>query len=99
MPMLILLLRRRGFRRPVLDRAAGLGWRNHRHWSCPFWAAPADNPITLLAAACRKRFDRRLLLTARDRTIAPTMVERTAMALSVESSPSGPPIQEPSRSR
>src|SRR5438874_599363 len=29
----------------------GGGWRNHRHRSCPFWAAPADNPITLLAPA------------------------------------------------
>src|SRR5947207_12754186 len=77
----------------------GGGWRNHRHRSCPFWAAPADNPITLLAAACSKRFASRLSLTARDRTIAPTMVERTAMALSVESSPSGSPTQGPSISR
>src|SRR6478752_1551779 len=54
----------------VVDRR---GWRNHRHRSCPFWAAPADNPITLLAAACSKCFASRLSLTARDSTSAPTM--------------------------
>src|SRR5690242_12254686 len=65
----------------------GGGWRNHRHRSCPFWAAPADNRITLLAAACRKRFASRSSLTARETRTAPTIVERIAMALSVESSP------------
>src|SRR6185437_310239 len=80
----------------VLD---GGGWRNHRHWSCPFWAAPADHSITLLAAACRKRFASRLLLTARDRTIAPTIVERMAIALPLGSSPSASPSQRPSISR
>src|SRR5436853_5163872 len=71
----------------------GGGWRNHRHRSCPFWAAPADNPITLLAPACRKRFASRLSLTARERTIAPTMVERITMALSRDSSSSLSPSQ------
>src|ERR1700758_3374918 len=77
----------------------GGGWRNHRHRSCPFWAAPADNLIKLLARAGRKRFSSRLLLTARDRTIAPTMVERTAIAVSVESSSSDSPSQGRSISR
>src|SRR3954462_14919890 len=58
----------------------GGGWRNHRHRSCPFWAAPADTPITLWAAACSKRFASRLSLTARDSISAPTMVEKVAMA-------------------
>src|SRR5205085_3724163 len=69
----------------------GGGWRNHRHRSCPFWAAPADNPITLLAAACSKRFASRLSLTARDSISAPTMIDKVAMARSVESSPLAPP--------
>src|SRR4051812_37873297 len=45
----------------------GVGFDRHR--SCSFWAPLAANPITLLAAACRKRFASRLLLTARDRTV------------------------------
>src|SRR5690348_1852093 len=45
-------------------------WRNHRHRSCPFWAAPADNPITLLAAACSKCFASRLSLTTLKRSDA-----------------------------
>src|SRR3954464_3409569 len=69
----------------------GGGWRNHRHRSCPFWASPAHNPITLLAAACSKRFASRLSLTARDSITAPTIVEKVAMARSVESSPLAPP--------
>src|SRR5437762_8343824 len=77
----------------------GGGWRHHRHWSCPFWAAPADNPITFLAAACSKRFASRLSLTARDSISAPTMVEKVAMARSVESSPLAPPTNPSSVSR
>src|ERR1051326_1554460 len=77
----------------------GGGWRNHHHWSCPFWAAPADNPITLLAAACRNCFASRLSLTARDSISAPTMVDKAAMARSVESSPLAPPTQPPRVSR
>src|SRR5438034_2147271 len=77
----------------------GGGWRSHRHRSCPFWAAPGDNPITLLAAACSKRFASRLSLTARDSISAPTMVEKVAMARSVESSPLAPPTNPSSVSR
>src|SRR3990170_3043457 len=77
----------------------GGGWRNHRHPSCPFWAAPADNPITLLAAACKNCFDNCSSLTARDRTIAPTIVERIAMALPPGSLPSASSTPEPSISR
>ena len=89
------------FRQPG-DRsgcAARLGWRNHRHWRGPSWAAPADDPITLSAAACRNCFDSRSSLTARERTTAPTMVERIAMALPLGSSPSASPTQLPSSSR
>src|SRR5689334_22300514 len=77
----------------------GVGWRNHRHRSRPFWAAPADNPITLLAAACSKCFASRLSLTARDSISAPTMVEKVAMARSMESSPLAPPTHPSSVSR
>src|SRR6266516_6585421 len=63
---------------------ACLGRRSHLHSSDPCWATLADEVIdTLLAAACRKRFDSRLLLTARDRTSAPTIVDRMAISLSV----------------
>src|SRR5438046_3821197 len=77
----------------------GGGWRNHRHRSCPFWAAPADNPITLLAAACKNCFDSCSSLRARERTIAPTIVERIAMALPPGSLPSASSTQRPSISR
>src|SRR5436305_15127688 len=75
---------------------AAFGWRNHRHRSCPFWPAPADNPTTLLAAACNNCFDSCSSLTARERTTAPTIVERMAMALPLGSSPSASPTQRPS---
>src|ERR1044071_10267727 len=62
----------------------GGGWRNHRHRSCPFWAAPADNPITLLAAACSKCFASALSLTARDSISAPTDRKSTRLNSSHE---------------
>src|SRR6185437_10993016 len=77
----------------------GGGWRNHRHCSCSFWAAPADNLITLLAAAWRNCFASRLSLTTRDSISAPTMVDKVAMARSVESSPRAPPTHPSSVSR
>src|SRR4051794_8714686 len=77
----------------------GGGWRNLRHRSCPFWAAPADNPITLLAAVCRKRFASRSSLTARERRTAPTIVERITMVLPLGSSPSASPSKRPNISR
>src|SRR3954452_24167902 len=58
------------------------------------WTLPADTPIsTPLAAACRSCFDSRSSLTARERTTAPTIVERMAMALLLGSSPSSSPSQ------
>src|SRR5438067_995754 len=63
-----------------------------------FWAAPADNPIKLLTGACKNCFDSCSSLTARERTTAPTIVERIVVALPLGSSPSAPPTQLPSNS-
>jgi hypothetical protein len=66
------------FPKSVLDRR-GTQLEKPSSSELSFWAAPADNPITLLAAACKNYFDSCSSLTARERTIAPTIVERIAI--------------------
>src|SRR5205085_964513 len=85
---------------PKAGSATGRGTRKDKPSPSELssWAAPADNPIKLLTGACKNCFDSCSSLTARERTTAPTIVERIVMALPLDSSPSAPPTQLPSNS-